>query len=135
MSISLKQAAYVKLIQLCFQDKSQEKQSSSSLPRVYCMSISCLSVPLVPGNVPLPVHQEMDILNALIVGVVQSLWQVLLQVRFEVLVCFLTLQENNTSRELTDTSISCFFLCIIFFFYNTAHAFLSPHSLHGPILS
>lgn len=66
------------------------------------MSISCLSGPLVPGNVPLPVHQEMDILNALIVGVVQSLWQVLLQVRFEVLVCFLTLQENNMSRELTD---------------------------------
>lgn len=28
MSISLKQAAYVKFIQLCFQDKSQEKQSS-----------------------------------------------------------------------------------------------------------
>lgn len=92
------------------------------------MSISCLSVPLVPGNVPLPVHQEMDILNALIVGVVQSLWQVLLQVRFEVLVCFLTLQENNTSRELTRLFHVSFFAS--FFSFTTLHMLFCLHTAY-----
>lgn len=49
----------------------------------------------VPGHVPLPVDQQMDVFNAAVVGVVQSLRQVLLQVGLKVLVCFLTLENKK----------------------------------------
>lgn len=56
---------------------------------------SCCSSTSVPGNVPLPLHQQMNLLNPSVVGVVQSLWQMLLHVWLEVLFCFLTLERKK----------------------------------------
>lgn len=56
---------------------------------------SCCWVETLPGHVPLPLHQQMNFLNASIVSVVQSFWKVLLQVGFEVLLCFLTLKDKT----------------------------------------
>lgn len=47
-----------------------------------------------PGYVPLPVNQQVNVFDASIVGVVQPLRQVLLQVRLKVLICFLALEDN-----------------------------------------
>lgn len=57
-----------------------------------------INKPFLPGNVPLPLHQQMNVFDATVVGVVQSLWQVLLQVRLKVLLCFLTLKSSNTFK-------------------------------------
>lgn len=40
---------------------------------------------LLPGDVPLPLHEQVDVLDPAVVGVVEPLGQVLLQVRLEVL--------------------------------------------------
>jgi len=45
----------------------------------------------VPGHVPLPVHHQVDVLDATAVGIVQPLGKVLLQVRLEVLLGLFTL--------------------------------------------
>ena len=50
----------------------------------------------VPGHMPLPLHQKMDVLDAAVVGVVQPFGKVLLQVRLEVLLRFFTLNKTNT---------------------------------------
>lgn len=49
-------------------------------------------------DVPLVVHQQLDVLNAVVVGVVQPLGQVLLQVRPEVLLRLLALTGRRKSR-------------------------------------
>ena len=53
----------------------------------------------VPGNVPLPLHQEMDVLDATVVGVVQAFGKVLLQVGLKVLLRFLTLSQMEKNLE------------------------------------
>lgn len=53
----------------------------------------CSSSSSVPGNVPFPLHQQMNFFNTAVVGVVQSFRQMLLHVRLEVLVCLPTLQQ------------------------------------------
>jgi hypothetical protein len=50
----------------------------------------------VPGHMPLPLHQKMDVFDAAVVGVVQPFGKVLLQVRLEVLLRFFTLNKTNT---------------------------------------
>lgn len=49
----------------------------------------------VPGNVPLPLHQQVNLLNTSVVGVVQSLRQMLLHEWLKVLVGLLTLKQRN----------------------------------------
>lgn len=49
----------------------------------------------VPCDVPLSVHQQVDFLDASIVGVMQPFGQVLLQVRLKVLLRLLTLQQRS----------------------------------------
>lgn len=44
---------------------------------------------------PLPVHQQMNLLDPSVVAVVKSLWQMLLHVWLEVLVCLLTLEQRK----------------------------------------
>lgn len=51
----------------------------------------------IPGNVPFPVHQQMNFLNTAVVGIVQPFGQMLLQIRLEVLVCPSTLNWDNGS--------------------------------------
>ena len=55
----------------------------------------------VPRDMPLPVHQQMDVLYPPVVGIVQPFGEVLLQVWLEVLVWLLTL--NITRERLTQT--------------------------------
>lgn len=48
-----------------------------------------------PGDVPLPVHEQLDVLDPAVVGVMEPLGQVLLQVRPEVLARRLTLKQGS----------------------------------------
>lgn len=48
-----------------------------------------------PGDVPLPVHEQLDVLDPAVVGVVEPLGQVLLQVRPEVLARRFTLKQGS----------------------------------------
>lgn len=48
------------------------------------------------GHVPLPVHEQVHVLDASVVGVVQAFGQVLLQVRLEVLIGHLTLKQERS---------------------------------------
>lgn len=60
-----------------------------------CSSSSSSSV---PGNVPFPLHQQVNFFNAAVVGVVQSFRQMLLHIRLEVLVCLPTLQQITVQQ-------------------------------------
>lgn len=74
----------------------------STLASKHDMVNSCVIVLRVvvvgtlPGNVPLPLHQQVNVFNASVVGVVQPLRQMLLHVWLKVLVCPLTLKQRNT---------------------------------------
>lgn len=58
----------------------------------------------VPGNMPLSLHQQVNVFNPPILGVVQSLRQVLFQIRLKVLLCLLTLWVQEIIQMLHETS-------------------------------
>lgn len=66
----------------------------------------CSSSSSVPGNVPFPLHQQVNFFNTAVVGIVQSFRQMLLHVRFEVLVYLSTLQQI-TVTEAEGGSATC----------------------------
>lgn len=59
----------------------------------------CSSNSSAPGNVPFPLHQQVNFFNTAVVGVVQPFRQMLLHVRLEVLVCLPALQQIRVTAE------------------------------------
>lgn len=72
----------------------------------------CSSNSSVPGNVPFPLHQQVNFFNTAVVGVVQSFRQMLLHVRLEVLVCLPTLQQITVTVAEGGSATYVYYLLI-----------------------
>lgn len=70
--------------------------SKHDIVHSYVIVLCVVVVGTLPGNVPLPLHQQVNVFDALAVAVVQPLRQMLLHVWLKVLVCFFTLKQRNT---------------------------------------
>lgn len=61
----------------------------------------------LPCYVPFPLNHQVNLLNSVVVGIMQTFGKMLLQVRFEVLVWLFTLQKNQVSCLVKKNSAFC----------------------------